>query len=432
MDAQAIRERLEKLTYRQLQQEAKKNGVKAKGTWEILLKNIIEKLALEPFDSSSENADSNMNNNGLPENEQVNSTAIVAADSTIQVLDKADDETTMASTSAAMNESVSPENEEVDATLSKRIFHRRESLPTFLSINPTTIAASAYAEGKPRRNSIDVGRSQKSLQIKKYSTKSNDFLNTAFINDKENDKLEYYDIIVEEEDENELSDVFEVEEKRYERVLYLPKAVEDSDIDYKKKYQQLYQKYQKREERIADVIKLIMEGKSRDDVLQRLRGILTHQKPVSSVKKVAVEDTVNVSQIELSLIAGWQAYITNLLDNSEGIKRAAIVGTDGAVWAKSEGENEFRATEAELRSFVNNFNNLNDVHAKGADLEGVHYIVPLTDENLIIGEKDKSGFFAVKTNITVIIAVFEGETSDCTEALTNVVTLATHLSQNGY
>uniref|UniRef100_A0AC35G2L3 Uncharacterized protein n=1 Tax=Panagrolaimus sp. PS1159 TaxID=55785 RepID=A0AC35G2L3_9BILA len=161
-------------------------------------------------------------------------------------------------------------------------------MPTFLSINPTTIAAS-------RRNSFDVVRSQKSVK----RTKSNDFLNKAFINDKENDKLEYYDKIVEEEDENELSDVFEVEEKRYERVLYLPKAVEDSDIDYKKKYQQLLQKYQKREERIADVKKLIMEGKSKTAVIQRLNGILTHQKPVSCVKKVgSEEDTVNVSQTE--------------------------------------------------------------------------------------------------------------------------------------
>uniref|UniRef100_A0A914PJW9 Uncharacterized protein n=1 Tax=Panagrolaimus davidi TaxID=227884 RepID=A0A914PJW9_9BILA len=183
----------------------------------------------------------------------------------------------------------------------KTIFHRRESLPTFLSINPTTIAASANIEGKSRRNSIDVVRSQKSLQIKKCSTKSNDFLNKAFTNDKENDKFEYYDKIVEEEAENELSDVFEVEEKRYERVLYLPKAVEGSDVDYKKKYEQLYQKYQKREERIADVKKLIMEGKSKKDVLQRLNGILTHQKPVPCVKKVAVEkDTVNVSQTKVS------------------------------------------------------------------------------------------------------------------------------------
>ena len=131
-------------------------------------------------------------------------------------------------------------------------------------------------------------------------------------------------------------------------------------------------------------------------------------------------------------MSGWQAYITNLLDSSEGIKRAAIVGTDGAVWARSEGANEFRATEAELKAFVANFNNLNDVPAKGADLEGVHYIVPRTEENLIFGKKDKSGFFGVKTNTAIIIAVFEGETSACTEARTCVEKLAQYLTQTGY
>uniref|UniRef100_A0A914PCE6 Uncharacterized protein n=1 Tax=Panagrolaimus davidi TaxID=227884 RepID=A0A914PCE6_9BILA len=118
-------------------------------------------------------------------------------------------------------------------------------------------------------------------------------------NDKENDKLEYYDKIV-EEDENELSDVFKVEEKR------LPKAVVDSEIDYKKKYEQLYHECQKRGERIDDVKKFIMEGKSRKDVHQRLNGILTHQKPVSSVKNVALEEhTVNVSQTEVSFSVMW-------------------------------------------------------------------------------------------------------------------------------
>uniref|UniRef100_A0A7E4W196 Profilin n=1 Tax=Panagrellus redivivus TaxID=6233 RepID=A0A7E4W196_PANRE len=96
-------------------------------------------------------------------------------------------------------------------------------------------------------------------------------------------------------------------------------------------------------------------------------------------------------------MSGWQAYITNLLDSSQGIKRAAIVGTDGSVWARSDGANEFRATETELKNFVALFNNLNDVPSKGADLEGIHYIVPRTEENLIFGKKGRSGFFAVKT-----------------------------------
>lgn len=47
-------------------------------------------------------------------------------------------------------------------------------------------------------------------------------------------------------------------------------------------------------------------------------------------------------------MSGWQAYITNLLESSDGIKRAAIVGTDGSVWARSEGANEFRVSFLKL------------------------------------------------------------------------------------
>ncbi|VDN86910.1 unnamed protein product [Brugia pahangi] len=42
-------------------------------------------------------------------------------------------------------------------------------------------------------------------------------------------------------------------------------------------------------------------------------------------------------------MSGWAAYIKNLLDSSQGIQRAAIVGyPDGSVWARSEGDREFR------------------------------------------------------------------------------------------
>lgn len=36
--------------------------------------------------------------------------------------------------------------------------------------------------------------------------------------------------------------------------------------------------------------------------------------------------------------AGWDAYVKNLLDSEECIKKAAIIGaSDGCVWAKSDG-----------------------------------------------------------------------------------------------
>jgi len=64
------------------------------------------------------------------------------------------------------------------------------------------------------------------------------------------------------------------------------------------------------------------------------------------------------------MAGGWDAYIKNLVDSSDCIKKAAIVGaSDGGVWARSAppvGE-EFNASQDELKKFVCLYNNLNDV-----------------------------------------------------------------------
>lgn len=129
-------------------------------------------------------------------------------------------------------------------------------------------------------------------------------------------------------------------------------------------------------------------------------------------------------------MSGWAAYISNLLASSNIIKRAAIVGLDGAVWARSEGANEFKATDTELKSFVKLFEKISDVPGKGCELEGIHYIVPRTEDNLIFGKKDKTGMFASKTKTAVLIAVYEGE--NAAEARVAVEKLGQYLCDAGY
>lgn len=132
-------------------------------------------------------------------------------------------------------------------------------------------------------------------------------------------------------------------------------------------------------------------------------------------------------------MSGWGAYITNLLAASSGIRRAAIVGyPDGSVWARSEGDSEFRATDQELKKFVNLYDNIADVPTTGCDLEGVHYIVPRTEENLIFGKRDKTGIFAAKTKTAVLIACFEGENAAGAETRVAVEKLAQYLRDSGY
>lgn len=43
-------------------------------------------------------------------------------------------------------------------------------------------------------------------------------------------------------------------------------------------------------------------------------------------------------------MSGWNAYITSLTDSASSIKKASIFGLDGNVWARSEGENEFKVS----------------------------------------------------------------------------------------
>ena len=129
-------------------------------------------------------------------------------------------------------------------------------------------------------------------------------------------------------------------------------------------------------------------------------------------------------------MSGWTAYITNLLASSACIKRAAIVGLDGAIWARSEGANEFKATEPELKKFVALFEKIHEVPGKGCELEGIHYIVPRTEDNLIFGKKDKTGLFASKTKTAILIACYEGE--NAAEARVAVEKLAQYLTEAGY
>uniref|UniRef100_A0A0N5AVX9 Profilin n=1 Tax=Syphacia muris TaxID=451379 RepID=A0A0N5AVX9_9BILA len=129
-------------------------------------------------------------------------------------------------------------------------------------------------------------------------------------------------------------------------------------------------------------------------------------------------------------MSGWSAYITNLLQASKSMKRACICGLDGVVWARSEGANEFKGTEAELKKFIALFDKIHEVPGKGCELEGIHYIVPRTEENLIFGKKDRTGLFASKTKTAVVIACYEGE--NAAEVRVAVEKLAQYLNEAGY
>ncbi|EYB96375.1 hypothetical protein Y032_0151g2836 [Ancylostoma ceylanicum] len=50
-------------------------------------------------------------------------------------------------------------------------------------------------------------------------------------------------------------------------------------------------------------------------------------------------------------MSGWQAYITSMTESSPAIKRAAIIGTDGSVWARTQNANAFRVNFIFIKDF---------------------------------------------------------------------------------
>ncbi|CAJ0577440.1 unnamed protein product, partial [Mesorhabditis spiculigera] len=131
-------------------------------------------------------------------------------------------------------------------------------------------------------------------------------------------------------------------------------------------------------------------------------------------------------------MSGWDSYISTLTTASPHIERAAIVGVDGSVWARTEGDKQFAATEAELKSLVTGFNTPDQVPARGADLEQIHYVVPRADDTVIFGKKDKTGFFAAKSQQAVLIAIYKGDSAEGTEVRSAVEKLSQYLASTGY
>ncbi|EGT30617.1 CBN-PFN-2 protein [Caenorhabditis brenneri] len=131
-------------------------------------------------------------------------------------------------------------------------------------------------------------------------------------------------------------------------------------------------------------------------------------------------------------MSGWDDYVKLLFGRSAAIKRAAIIGSDGSVWARSGDANEFKASDAELKRFAALFNDVNSVPGTGADLENIHYIVPRVEEKLIFGKKDQTGFFAAKTNQAIVIAIYEGDNAQSASVRAGVEYIAQYLASSGY
>jgi profilin len=130
----------------------------------------------------------------------------------------------------------------------------------------------------------------------------------------------------------------------------------------------------------------------------------------------------------------WQAYIDTLLKSASCIKKGAIIGLDGSVWARSDGTmgENFNASAEECKKFTALWDNIKDAPMKGFHLEGAKYIVPSTDGDFLFGKSGPDGVMAIKTKMAVILAVFSGAQQEGVLCRKAVEHLADYLSSQGY
>ena len=123
----------------------------------------------------------------------------------------------------------------------------------------------------------------------------------------------------------------------------------------------------------------------------------------------------------------WQEYVDTLTSNAL-IKKAAIVGHDGSLWATSA---DLRLTGDEVSGAVRALSNTTLAH-DGLQLEGEKYVLLRGDEQELYLRTGKGGAVLAKTGQCVLMGFFEGERHLMPNAFKVVEDLADYLRSVGY
>jgi len=119
----------------------------------------------------------------------------------------------------------------------------------------------------------------------------------------------------------------------------------------------------------------------------------------------------------------WSAYISDQLEGSGHVTRAAIAGLDGQTWAASEG---FTVSPTEVKGLVAAFTNPDAMRAGGMHVGDIKFIFLSGTEEVLRGKKGKQGVHVAKTNTCVIVAIYE-EPIQAQQCATTVENLADYL-----
>jgi profilin len=123
----------------------------------------------------------------------------------------------------------------------------------------------------------------------------------------------------------------------------------------------------------------------------------------------------------------WQAYVDQQMMDKK-LKKAAIAGFDGNIWAKSE---NFNVTPEEVKKIVENYENAAVFASSGISLEGQKYVYLSGTEDVLRAKQGKGGVHIFKTNQAVLLGVYDDPMQPA-EAATVTEALGSYLKNFGY
>jgi len=124
----------------------------------------------------------------------------------------------------------------------------------------------------------------------------------------------------------------------------------------------------------------------------------------------------------------WQQYVDGSLVGSGNIKKGAVMGLDGTIWAVSP---DLKLSPEECKAIVGGYASPDTLRANGLYIGGEKYFLLRADERTLNGKLGQTGVFCVKTNKCVLVGTYGEDTQPGTASLT-VEKVADHLINSGY
>jgi len=133
-------------------------------------------------------------------------------------------------------------------------------------------------------------------------------------------------------------------------------------------------------------------------------------------------------------MAGWDAYIDNLISHSKGnCDKVAIVGLNGAYWTTADGPKSLAMEAAEVTVIAQQLANDNEEHfqVNGIKCGGIKYQFLRRDESTYYGKKKDQGCVTLQKTKTAIVVAHTKEGAQVGDVNKAVNIICEYLESSG-